>query len=263
MTDTATGGTLTGGGMASQLVGDLLIGAVLFVVLRGLRVLLDYLPLSPERRRRARRAYPVVAGSAALLYFLWVAATLFGDRPERLALAVAAVLAATVAASWFAIRDVVAGVVLKAGRVVQVGDRVRIGEVEGRVERMGLRQVVIASGGGEEAVLPYRVVAAGPVSRTPVTDHGAVHVFEVPVGGRSVSELKVRIREAALLSPWATLARRPEVEARGEDRLVVTVFALDADRAADVEGAVRAALQSPALGAGAGGAGAGDVPVPR
>ena len=150
------------GDLAMILLGALLVWGLL----RAARFAIDVVPLAPPRREQLRRAHPLLSGAAAVFYLLLSAAFFFDKYPAHFPIAVAVILGVSIAASWFALRDVVSGIFLKAGRVCRVGDYVRIGEVQGRVERMGQRVLVVETARGEEAIIPYSRVARAELLRT-------------------------------------------------------------------------------------------------
>ena len=222
----------------------LVLGGGLYVALRAARYAIDLVPLSPSRREALRRAFPALAGGLVVAYLLFACGAVFEPGSIPFWVGVGVVVAGSLAASWFALRDLVSGVFLKVGRVARVGDYVRIGDVQGRVERMGARVLVVETARGEEAIIPYSQVAREAVLRTPVAERGTLHVFELHLPGRpAVAETKRRIRESALLCHWSAVAREPEIAVLDADRYEVTVFALDADRVREVEEAVRAGLE--------------------
>lgn len=229
----------------------LLVGLLLLLgLLRVLGIVVEYVPMGADRHETLARARPLVGTLVVLLYMLFAAGVVFKAHPGQLPLALGFVVVGFVVASWTAVRDVVSGVFLKAGRVCRVGDHVRVGNVEGRVERMGLTVLVIETREGDEAVLPYSGVARQSILRTPVIDSVAPHVFRVErPDGLSLSALRSLIRERAMSSHWASITREPDVEPVADDAVEVTVFALDADHAPEVESAVRGALEQPASGA--------------
>jgi small-conductance mechanosensitive channel len=226
-----------------DLVWVLLFAVVLWAVLRSARFAIDVVPLSKLRREAFRRAFPLFSAVTTVLFLLFASGLFFERYPEHFPVAVAVILGASMAASWFAVRDLVSGIFLKAGRVCRVGDYVRVGDVQGRVERMGHRVLVVETARGEEAIIPYREVASKAVLRTPVAERGTLHVFELNLPGHPpVAETKQQIRESALSCHWAAIAREPEIAVLDADRFEVTIFALDADRVREVEFAVRRAV---------------------
>lgn len=219
------------------------LAAAVYGLLRAARFAVDVAPMSRPRREALRRAFPLVTAAVGVLYLLFAAGLFFERYPQHFPIAVAVILGVSIAASWFAVRDLVSGIFLKAGRVCRVGDYVRVGDVQGRVERMGHRVLVVETARGEEAIIPYSRVARDSVLRTPVSERGTLHVFELNLPGHPpVAETKRRIRESALRCHWSAIAREPEIAVVDADRFEVTVFALDADRVREVEEAVRRAV---------------------
>jgi small-conductance mechanosensitive channel len=221
----------------------LLEGLVLFGGLWALGYALELVPMSRGRREQIVRIRPVVGAIAGLFYALFVARRLFADYPTYLPLILTGIVAAFIIMAWFALRDVFAGVVLKAGRVCSVGDHVQINGVEGRVTDMGMRVLTLETTEGDEAIIPYSRLARDSLLRTPVQDTVSVHVFEAHLpDGMSSIEGRTCIREAALRSHWSPLTREPKVARVGEHTFEVTVFSLDAEHGPYVERAVRQAL---------------------
>ncbi|MGE0785433.1 MAG: mechanosensitive ion channel domain-containing protein [Sandaracinaceae bacterium] len=231
----------------------LALATTLFVsLLLGVRYAIEVLPFARSRRERLRGLFGVIVVVLGLSFLFAVAARVFrpdvgpegiewtpGSVAYQLFTLVA--MGIVIATSWFAIRDLMGGVILKAGRALRVGDRVRVGDVDGRVTAMGLRAVVIETPHGEEAVVPYSRVARESVVRAPTAGRGVAHVFELGLAApRSLSDVRHRVREGALLCHWAALDREPSVRALDGDRVEVTVFVLHPDRTREIEDAVRA-----------------------
>jgi len=233
------------GSSALDVLALVVLAALLLAVLRGVGWLLRVLPLSRSRADLVERAWPVLAMVGVLAFVLFAAHVLLGPAPGVGPFAGVVVLGLLVALSWWALRDTVSGVFLRAGRACRRGDFVRIGDVEGRVERMGWRAMVVVTHSGNEAILPYSRAARESIVRTPEQAQASPHVFAIPVPtDRQVGAVKQTVRRAALLSHWSSVVREPELALRGEDTLEVTVFALDAERGYEIEAAVRRALKN-------------------
>jgi small-conductance mechanosensitive channel len=220
-----------------------LAGGALYVLLRVLGWALAVLPVSQKTLELAERAWPVVASLGIVAYVLFAVSVLLDRAPGLGSLTGAVVLGVLVALSWGVLRDAVAGVYLRAGRACSVGDFVRIDDVEGRVERLGWRAIVVITPSDNEAIVPYSRAVRTAILRTKERAATYPHAFQVPVPkDRRVSSAKEEIRRAALLSHWSSVVREPLVELGDEQTLAVTVFALDPERAYEIEAAVRRAL---------------------
>ncbi len=228
-----------------------LLGAVLMAALRLAGWAIRVLPVSRAQAELTERLWPAVAAVVVVVYLLVAANVLLGRAPHLAPFAGVAVLALFVALSWWVLRDTVSGVFLRAGRTFREGDFVHIDDVEGHVERLGWRAMIVVTHDGNEAIIPYSRAAQAAVIRTPGEAQASPHVFQIPVADHDrIGAVKDTVRRAALLSHWSSIVREPEVRLEGDDHLEVTVYSLDAERSYEIEAAVRAALNRAKNGPG-------------
>lgn len=220
-------------------------GAALALVLVALRYLTRIIPMSRGARAVLGRTAPVVGLAVAIGYLGFVVRMLFREEKQLVSVLLAMLIVALVALGWGSIRDFVAGVIVKAGQALRVGDYVRVGEVEGRVVAMGYRALVVETADGEEAVVPFIQVSRGLVQRSAAIAGAHVHVFAIELPeDTKISELKRVVRDAALCSHWASAVHDPKFERTADGKLEVTVFALHSDYAPEIEAAVREAVEA-------------------
>lgn len=218
-------------------------GAVMLVLLRAAEAGIRLLPISSVRKNAVQRIAPSLGVLLVVGYVLFAARVLVGGGREFDMLVLPLVLAGVVAAAWKPLKDVINGVVLKAGDVCSVGDTICVGDVRGRVVRMGYRVVTLETQAGEEVVIPYTSMAAESVSRVPVLRGAQAHVFELSAEkGQDPAEAVAKIQRSALLCHWSSVVRSPEVRILPGGAFQVTVFPLVAERAPDIEQRVRRAL---------------------
>jgi small-conductance mechanosensitive channel len=221
-------------------IGGAIVLALLF---RLAGYALDVVPMSRARRAVVARLRPLAGGVLIAVYLVMVARWVLDTDDRRAWIALAVIAALATAASWSALRDLLDGVYLRAGRSLAVGDRVQIDGVRGRVQRLGHRSVAIETTDGELALVPYHRVAAATIRREATEGPSSFHVFRVRVADhKTMPEIKRAVREAALLCHWSSVARQPEVAATDGGDLEITVFPVDSDHAPEVERTVRRAL---------------------
>jgi small-conductance mechanosensitive channel len=214
-----------------------------------LRRFANRLPLRADQRHIVRRVLPLVEAMLGLIALLVVLALGLPDRPTLIVVAVALITVTAVAASWFAIRDVIAGLVLRVEGAVQPNEWIRIGELEGRVRRIGMRSVELELGQGGRATVPFTRVAPATVVRRPPESGGHAHSFTVtPPAGMPVATVVQRVHTAALNCFYSVPAREPHIAphaaADGATRLTVTIYAPEPVLARLVERAVRLDLEN-------------------
>lgn len=218
------------------------------VVFGGLRLgwyALGFVPMPSRRREQLAAIAPAVVAIAAVGYVLLVVGRLFDEgRTARIATGI--VLLIGIALAWTTLRDMLAGVFLRAGRVLVTGEHLRLtGDtiVSGRVESLGVRAVVIKTSDGEQAVIPYHRLSADGIVRTPVVDGAYLSTFRIAPSDRvPAGATEQTIRRCALHHHWASPIHEPEVRVLESGELEVTVFALAPERASEIEAAIRFAL---------------------
>ncbi len=225
----------------------LLLTVLLFALLRWLRRLVILVPMSKARQRTVNRGI-LVSETVVVLVFLLTSIPLLvlkGD-PAYTPIFFGILILGVIWVSWFVIRDAVAGLFIKAGEVVRLGDRVEIDGASGRLTRLGYRVFELETSEGEQVVVPFSRLSQQAVSRTPAIDNVFRYSFRLPRPPSALAETYDRIRRTALNHHWSSLARDPQIELQGME-LVVTVFSLDAVHGPAIEAAVRVAgLPDPA-----------------
>jgi small-conductance mechanosensitive channel len=228
----------------------LLIAAT--VVIAGI-VLLRWLPalVRPGRALRQHLAHLTPLLEAMLVFgaLAWLVLRFTDGRNDVRLGALVLLLAVAVGAAWFAVRDLVAGVILRTEDRFEPDQSLRVGDVSGRIQRVGYRSLDVETEAGERVRVPWHRVAGSTTARTGITDGAPAHTFHVPVP-RSLSRnaATARIRTAALNSFHASPRREPRVRLHheeGDARVYeVTVFALQPEFLPEVESAVREAVVS-------------------
>ena len=224
----------------------IVLGLLLFGIMRGLRGLVERLSISQARRDALRRLLPLAEITVGLLYVLISVPVILDNDPTTTPIVTAGVLLGGVAVIWFAIRDFVHGVLLKASDVCRVGDQIRLKEISGRLMRLDYRVMAIETPSGDEILVPYAQVSRQSIVRTPATDGQHRHGFTLsPEGDTPAASLRDRLFEAAWTHHWSALSRPPIIEAREDGAFDVTVFALDPLYTQDIEAAVRQSVKGP------------------
>jgi small-conductance mechanosensitive channel len=228
----------------------LAIALAVLALLAGTRLLrwtVAVLPLSRPRRATAMRWLPAVQLVFGIAVLVLVAIYTLG-RTHALVVAAAATTLVG-AAAWFAIRDIIAGVVLRAEHDLSPGSLIRADDAVGRVHRAGPRSVAIETADGQRVRVPWSRLGSRPLSVTrPRESGGALH-FTVTLPRRSGSRDDIaRIRAAALHAFFASARREPHIRLAGEDdrsRIYeVTIHAADPAFLPAIEEAVSAHLAS-------------------
>ncbi len=221
----------------------LLAAFVLFAALGAGRWLLGLVPLSKARRATLARIRPVVEALIAVIYLLIAVPIVFAGHNEFTPLVLAVLLFGMIGVSWFAIRDFVNGMFIKAAKLCELGDRVDVEGARGVVRQLGYRVLVLATDEGDEIVIPYGRLSRRSIVRTRRTEGAHRHDFELELPrGEDPLVAIARIKQLASTSHWSSVARAPELEVLAGGRVIVHVYALGREQGPAIEAAVRAGL---------------------
>jgi small conductance mechanosensitive channel len=223
------------------------VGLALLVVDPLARRIITAARIGHRRKARLRRLLPLVEIGAWTVLLVWVVQRLFENHPTASLIPLAIISAVLLLGSWFAIRDMIGGAILRTEEVYEPGEWMRVGNTEGRIRHVGVRSIELEMDDGKRLRVPYSGIAGSPITKAEPTGSATAHSFQVVVPrALSVSEVKTRLQKTAQLSMWASTTRRPQVELTRHtpDTLTfgLTVYALHPDYDLEVENAVRAVV---------------------
>jgi len=233
----------------SSAFGFLLIVAGLTAALLVVRWAQGLIPSIALRRFVHRGVLPLLELAVAAILLLGVLTWLAADAsPERLLPAGAMVIAL----GWAGRRvldDFVNGVVLRIEGAVEPGRFLSVEGVEGTIRRVGHRAIEVETDVGTLVRIPFSRIARESVATvaTAVGQHAHTFVLEVP-RDRSPARLIRDVTAAAMMSPWSSITRQPQVDLQGESTasytLEITTWVLDPAWASDVEATLRRMLSA-------------------
>lgn len=246
--DTVTNVEATDAGWTISAVPVLVVLAgsvLLFALVRALRGFVPTLPLPRVWRDRLERFGPIAE------LFLWsiyaaisIAWLLDGNQVATIVM-LAALGVVIVVAAFFAIRDYLAGVIVRVERFARVGDSIVIDGERGTVATLGTRYAEIRKTNGDMLLIPYSELGRSSLTRTQRAGTAPRHTFRLslPDGVDSVRGQQT-VYNAALLNHWAAPRHEPVIVPIDTSTLEVTVQPIVAMRADDLEIAVRHAVES-------------------
>jgi len=219
------------------------VGLGLIGLFQGLRYLLRVSRVARRRKVALHTTLTVLETIAGLAYVVSSVPMIFQGQPQYSPYFAVLVIIAVLWISWVAIRDLVHGVFFKAGRTCRPGDRVVVGAVDGRVQRLGYRVLEVVTAQGDEVLVPYSQLSKAAITRR-AADVGAVrHAFQLtPPSGVPLTAVTETIELATFTHHWASAAHPTQVTLTEQGDLEVAVFALDPLRGPEIEDAVRTAV---------------------
>ncbi|MBR9989856.1 MAG: mechanosensitive ion channel family protein [Gemmatimonadetes bacterium] len=233
---------------ADILNGAVAIAAAALLVWIGTRMLswsIAVLPLGTRPRASANRWLPSMQLVLGVAIFTGVAVFTFG--PAAAAVVAAGSAAIVLAASWFAVRDVVAGIVLRADHGFEEERIIRVDDVAGTILEVGARSLEIETVEGQRVRVPYSRLGRAAVTVGGAHEGTGALRFTITLPrDDSAHDDIAAIRSAALHAFFASASREPRVRLLGEGESErsydVTVYADDPAYLPSIEEAVLARL---------------------
>jgi small-conductance mechanosensitive channel len=145
------------------------------------------------------------------------------------------------------LHDFASGIALRMDGQMEPGSWIRTAGTEGRIRRVGYRSLEIETTEGTRLHLPFSVLANGRIEHSAEARAARAHTFTIEIPrARPLDRIFAELPALALLSPWASPARPPEVRLLDENADVwiieVTATSIDPAFASQIEGTVRREL---------------------
>ncbi len=224
----------------------LIVGVLAFLLLlrRGFYVV----RLKPATRNMLDRGLPALEAIVGSAFVFW-AISLFLPDDTRIEWWIwGAIAAVFLGAGWFAIRDLVSGIVLRSENAFKVGQWIKTDEIDGFITQLGYRTIEIETDKGLQIKMPYSKIAKTILATADRTKASHTHTFflEMPAN-HTVAELTSSIRTAALTSFWSSPIRDPYIHYIQENnnlhQFEITVFSMNEAYATDLERSIRRQLE--------------------
>lgn len=198
----------------SSAIWFILLGIGIFLLFRFLKRLVNYwLPERKSRNFKFERLLPVLEG---IIWFSWVIWGVQGVFDNKLvySLIILGLMAVLIfALSWFAIRDFIAGVILKLEGAFNIGERIKVKETEGRVKELGYFGLKLENFQGEVITLPYSNVSGVTRTLSKSSEKVKNHTFQLNLPKKYTATHTIEKTQVAILNaPWASITQKPHVK---------------------------------------------------
>jgi small-conductance mechanosensitive channel len=231
----------------SALVKILLYGIILFAVLRAIHRAISMPRIKKLIGFRLSRFFPFIEAIIWILFLIWASQQFFTEKPIYNVFLAGAVVVVIVWASWFALKDVIAGIILRAEDAYETNQIIKLNNLEGKVRKLGYRSLGIETETGEYVKIPYSQIAGQlrVLSDPQQATHSHRFTITVPKSC-SLDETARQLRLLALSAPWSSPKKEPQVKSLNDDdenyRFEVVVYSLGEIYFRKIEDYVRARI---------------------
>ena len=195
----------------------LILGICLFLGLKLVHRGLQFFSHLRGYRALLYRSLPVIEASLWLFYAVWAVGAIFKEGLYYNTALMMILAIAVSLVSWFAIRDWIAGIVLKIQDAYEDGQEISIRNIQGTIRRVGHLALEIELPEGEQIKIPYSQISGQIRGRSRPDTTSNHHRFEIEIKREiPLSEAQEQLRNAILNSPWSAFDREPQIKLLNE-----------------------------------------------
>ncbi|MGM0612089.1 MAG: mechanosensitive ion channel domain-containing protein [Bacteroidota bacterium] len=225
----------------------LLIAIVLLGLFRVLNFVVPLLTVKTLQKRRFKKALPIIEFVAWFIFLIW-GINYFIKYNSYFALALGIlVLLIFVWFAWYALRDIIAGIIIKANRGLNLNDMVDIADHHGKIKRFGIRNLILETENGKSIFLPYTMIIKQELIRSHPAEKILSHTFTLKTSkDKTIEQTLQEIRKSLLSLPWTSRIKKPMIRAEqetGENYVFrVTAYSIEKGYFVMIENAIREAF---------------------
>ncbi|MEA3318176.1 MAG: mechanosensitive ion channel [Bacteroidota bacterium] len=133
---------------------------------------------------------------------------------------------------WFALKDLVAGIVFKSTSKIELGENVRIDSYTGEIVKFAYRTLNIETIKGEVIYIPYYKIITSSVIKVNLAEAIKTYSFKLEIAKtENIINLIAEIRDAIINLPWSSVKKSPGVyiiEEKSDSVLFdITIYAIE------------------------------------
>ncbi|HAS39081.1 MAG TPA: hypothetical protein DCS93_01315 [Microscillaceae bacterium] len=195
------------------------LGVGVFLLFRFIkRLVYFWIPNRQNRHLKFERLLPVIEGVVWFAWVIWGVQGVFNSKGLYTIIILLIIVIVLIAMSRFAIRDFIAGVILKLEGAFNIGERIKIRDVEGRVKELGYFGVKLENFQGEIITLPYSSVSGVKRILSKSSDKIKNHTFTLQLPKKyAVTETIEKAKSTILNTPWASITQKPHIKLLDEN----------------------------------------------
>lgn len=209
------------------------IGIVLQLIFQGIKHLIRRFRINQIYGLKIERLLPLVEGIVLACFLIWSIQFVFQGQKVGVYAVIAVTIMVLLWFSWYAIRDFIAGVLLKYQDAFRIDGEVRIKEIQGRVKKLGYLSLELETFQGDILNIPYssifNQVRTKPHREEKVKSHTFYIEFSKTAPAADMLEI---IRVNVLNAPWSAVIKGPQIKIVEEKEATyvfeVLVFSLQA-----------------------------------
>lgn len=194
----------------------ILIAFAIFFLLR----IIDWIVVSGVSTRKyskvLRRVFPLLEFAVWTIYILYLLINLLNNQLFYETAIVVVIAIILIFFSWFFLKDIIAGVILKSEHSLEANRKIKIKEFEGRIYKTGYLSVELKTDSGEFIKIPFsKLISEVIIWPENEKDLFYKHSFEIKIkNSKNIHQYDYikEIRLELLNSSWMVTTREPVIK---------------------------------------------------
>ena len=185
-----------------------------FILIRITEMLLRFFIGKRQKLKFIIRYFPIVELITTLSITFWAIDYLFSAKSYYQTIILSLIISIIALVSWFVARDLI----FRIQNNIRSGSSLQLGNIEGKMLRMGAAHIVIETNEGKIVKIPYSKVANEIVSEQP--EEGVREDSELTlkiIRNKNWKEVEAELKNVLLHSPWRLINTDPRIELLSEE----------------------------------------------
>jgi len=209
----------------------------IFVGFRLFKFFLRFLRLSRQKVVLINRYLPVTELTVWSLFFIWAIQFLYNKGYLLVFLPAVVFFIIIIYLSWFALKDMIAGVIFKTANQLQINDHITIADtgISGKVLAISRTSLEVEEDTGRLVTIPYSRITGNIIFKNSPSQSLLSHSFSMKIATdkleTDVFDMVGKIKTFVLALPWSSQKKQPKISIDEEsDEFIIlslTIYSLD------------------------------------
>jgi len=218
----------------------LFLAVILFFVFRVINYFIKVIPIRKNVRKPIIKYLPVFELFVWLLFSIW-AVKFFLQTHYLYSLGLLVIILIIILwISWFALKDIIAGIVFKTSEKFSVNESIKIKNYEGKIAKLKSRSLEIETETGETINIPYSIVISEIITKSNPAETILNYSFSLNISKKLPLYNTIENLKAEVLNlPWSSIKKEPVIKLTGENDshffLEITAYSLEKEYFSKIE----------------------------
>lgn len=200
----------------------IIVAIIIFLVLRLILRSLKILSIKYKTNIGYQRYFPVIEMLIWLTFIYWTLEEIFSEPLYFTVFFITISTIGLIWVGWFGARDYIAGIILRAQDVYETGHQLSVGEVTGKISKLGYLNIEVQEQDGAVLKIPYSKITSSIHLNKNENKMVSTHKFTIKVSSHQLLEGVIdKIRKSILNSPWHASHLTPHINKISEKNNLV------------------------------------------